>query len=68
MSDLHLRILRLVARRTQRALDEHDAGDHVSDAASTARHQDLARTATRARARVADAQARRRYHRPESAS
>ncbi len=63
-----MRILRLVARRAQRELNEHDAGDHAGDRASTARRQDLARIATRARARVAIAQARRRDHRPKSAS
>ena len=68
MSDLHMRILRLVARRAQRELDEHDAGEHARDAVSTARRQDLAHIATRARTRVVDAQARRRDHRTESAS
>jgi len=72
VNDLHLRILHLVARRTQRELDAHDAVNHLAGAASTARRQDLAgaastarrqdlaREATRTRARVADAQARRR--------
>lgn len=59
MSDLHLRILRLVAGRTQRELDDYAAIDHVEDAASRSHRQDLAGAAARARARVADAQARR---------
>lgn len=62
MSDPHIRILRQVAHQRQRELDDHDAGDHLGDPASTARRQDLAQTATRTRARVAAAQARRRYH------
>jgi hypothetical protein len=64
MSDPHIRILRQVAHKRQRYLDDHDAVDHVGDPASTARRQDLAQTATRTRTRVADAEARRRYHRP----
>lgn len=61
MSDPHIRILRQVARQRQRDLDDRDAADHLGDPASTARRQDLARTATRTRARVAASQARRRY-------
>jgi hypothetical protein len=64
VSDLHLHILNLVAHRNQRELNHHDAVNHVGDAASAARRQDLERTATRTRARVAAAQARRRYHPP----
>ncbi len=60
MSDLHLRILRLVADRNQRELNAHDAHGHVEDPASTARRRDLAQTAARTRARVAAAHARRR--------
>jgi hypothetical protein len=62
VSDLHIRILRLVAHRTQRDLDDHDAVDHVWDTACAGRRQDLARIATRSRARVTEARARRRYH------
>jgi hypothetical protein len=61
VSDLHLRILRLVAHRNQRELDDYDAVAHAGGPASSARRQDLARTAARTRARVAAAQARRRY-------
>ncbi|HET7379174.1 MAG TPA: hypothetical protein VFJ24_03940 [Gaiellales bacterium] len=59
MSDRHMRILRQVARQSQRALERHDAADHVGDAASTGRREYLARGATRTRARVADAEQRR---------
>jgi hypothetical protein len=65
MSDPHIRILRHVARHRQRDLD---AADHLGDPASTARRQDLAQTATRTRARVAAAQARRRYHKTDCGS
>jgi hypothetical protein len=64
VSDPHIRILRLVAHQSRRDLDDHDAVDHIGDTASTGRRQDLERIATRTRARVADAQARRRYHQP----
>ena len=59
MSDLHLRILRLVAGRNQRELNDYAAIDRVEDAASAGHRQELARTAARTRARVSDAQARR---------
>ena len=68
MSDPHIRILRQVARHRQRDLDDHDDADHLGDPASTARRQDLAQTATRTRARVAAAQARRRYHKTDCGS
>lgn len=64
MSDLHLRILRLIAHRNQRELDAHDAVDQPANTASKTRRQDLAKTAARTRARAAAAQARRRYHPP----
>ena len=59
MSDLHIRILRLVAHQRQRELDDHDAVEHAEDTASTGQRRQLVRIATRTRARVADAQARR---------
>ena len=59
MTDSHVRILRLIAHRRQRELRNYDAVDH-SDATPTNRRQDLERAATRTRARVADAQTRRR--------
>jgi hypothetical protein len=56
VSDLHLRILRRVAARTQADLDDHDA----SGEASQARRGELARIAAHARRRLVAAQARRR--------
>jgi hypothetical protein len=60
VSDSHIRILRLVAHESQRELHNHDAVDHNDDAISTDRRQNLERAATQTRARVADAQTRRR--------
>jgi hypothetical protein len=68
VSDLHLRILRLVAHRNQRELDAHNTTDPGERAASTARRHDLAQTAARTRARLAAAHARRRYHPPDHPS
>lgn len=59
VSDHHMRILRHVARQSQRELERHDAVDHAGDAASTGRRDYLARAATRTRPRVADAEQRR---------
>jgi hypothetical protein len=63
MTDVHLRILRLLARQRQRELDEHDAAGHP-DASSGGRRHELERSAGRTRANVAAAEARRRYMRP----
>ncbi len=63
MSDRHTRILEMAARHSQHQLDEHDAIDAIPNAASKKRRQDLKQRATRTRARVTAAQARRR-HRP----
>ncbi len=60
MTDAHVRILRLIAHKRQRELHNHDAVDHNDDAISSDRRQNLERAATRTRARVADAQTRRR--------
>jgi hypothetical protein len=60
MSDRHIHILAAVARHTQRRLDDHDAVEGTPNAASTERRQHLNTRATRARARVVVAQARRR--------
>jgi hypothetical protein len=68
VSDLHLRILSLMARTTQRELEDHDAVDHVGDTASPGRRQDLVRVAMSTRRRVADAKARRSARRPREAS
>jgi hypothetical protein len=59
MSDPHLSILRHVARRLQRSLDQHDALDHAAEAGLARRRQQLQRVANRARARLAQAEARR---------
>lgn len=61
MSDRHMRILAMAARHSQRQLDTHDAIDDTPDAASMRRRHDLKQRATRTRARVAAAQARRRH-------
>ncbi len=65
MSDLHLRILRMVAKHRQRELDDHDATDQSSDPASAGHRRDLERTAGRTKANVAAAEARRHYPQPE---
>ena len=59
MIDRHLRLLRLIAERTRRALDEHDRDEHVADAMTLDRRKRLERIATRAARQVADAEARR---------
>jgi len=59
VSDSHLNLLRQVARRLQRALDDHDAVDGAAEPGSTGRRQRLERVAKLARARVAEAEARR---------
>jgi hypothetical protein len=61
VTDLHLRILRLVAKQRQRELDDHDATDHNRGSASAARRRDLDHAAGRTSANVAAAEARRRY-------
>ena len=60
MTDIHLRILGVMARDNQRRLTEHDAAEVAPAAGTAERRQDLQTTATRTRARVAAAQARRR--------
>jgi len=64
VTDLHPRVLRMVAKQRQRALDDLDAGDHAGDAASVARRRDLERAAGQT---VAAAEARRRRPRPARA-
>jgi hypothetical protein len=61
MTDVHLPILRLLARRRQEELDDHDGAGHAGDAASAGRRSDLKQAAGRTRANVAAAEARRRY-------
>jgi hypothetical protein len=65
MTDVHLRILRLLARQRQRELDDHDAANHLGDAASAGRRRELERATGRTRLNVAAAEARRRYMRPD---
>jgi hypothetical protein len=60
MTDLHLRILRIVAERRQRELDDDDDGQ-AGDHSSAGRRRDLERAAWRSKAIVAAAQARRGY-------
>jgi hypothetical protein len=62
MTDLHIRFLRLVARRIQRELDDYDAVGNSGDAASKSRREHLKWLVIRARARVTEAEARPRYH------
>lgn len=64
MTDLHLRILRMVAKQRQRELDDHDAADHAGEAASAGHRRDLEQAAGRTQANVAAAEARRRFPRP----
>jgi len=60
LSDRHLRVLRLLARRRQTALEEHDAAAPTFESGSPNRRRELAQRATQARARVAAAEERRR--------
>ena len=59
MTDLHLRLLRLVAKQRQRKLDDHDAADHTGDAESAGHRRDLEQAAGRTKANVTAAEARR---------
>jgi hypothetical protein len=60
MSDRHLRILRHLARHSQRELDSHDASDHADDAAAADHRQHLGDAATRTRGQVTAAEQRRK--------
>jgi hypothetical protein len=60
MTDPHVRILAMVARHTQRRLDEYDEIEGTPSAASVKRRQVLKTRAMRTRARVAAAHATRR--------
>jgi hypothetical protein len=68
MTDLHVRFLRVVANRIQRELDEYDPVERPEDAASRSRRERLRWLVTRARERVAEAEARRRYLQPNRVS
>jgi hypothetical protein len=61
LTDRHVRILAEVARHHQRRLDEHDGDEDTPSAVSVERRDDLETTATRTRARVAAARARRNH-------
>jgi hypothetical protein len=67
MIDAHLRLLRQIAQRTRRALDEHDSDERVADAMTLGRRKRLARTAARAARQVTDAEARRLKRRKHNA-
>ncbi len=64
MTDLHLRILRMVAKRRQQELDEHDTA--ARGPASVGRRRDLKRAAGRSEANLVAAQARRRHSMAEA--
>ena len=64
MTDVHLRILRLLAKQRQRELDDHDAAEHTGDAAAPGRRRELKRAAAQTKANVAAAEERRRYPGP----
>ena len=59
MTDSHLRILRLMAQKRQRDVNDHDRANHTGQTAAAGHRQLLKRFATRTRARVAEAEARR---------
>ena len=59
MSDSHINILRQVAGRLQRALDQGGALDRAAEPGSARRRQQLERVANRARTRLVEAEARR---------
>lgn len=60
MSDRHMRILRHIARHSQRELDSHDAVDHAGDAAAADHRQHLGDAAMRTRGQVTAAEQRRK--------
>jgi hypothetical protein len=64
MTDLHLRILRMIAEHRQSALNDDGAAGHTHGLASAGRRSDLEKAARRTQANVAAAQARRRHPRP----
>ena len=59
MIDTHLRLLRQIARRARRALEEQHGAERAADAITLDRRKRLERTAKRAARQVADAEARR---------
>jgi hypothetical protein len=63
VTDLHLRILQMVATQRRRELDDDSAADHASRA-SAERRRDVERVAGQTGANLAAAEARRRRPRP----
>jgi hypothetical protein len=63
LTDLHLRLLRMVAKQRQRELDDHDSADHAGETASGGDRHDLEQAVGRTKANVTAAEARRRYPR-----
>jgi hypothetical protein len=61
--DTHLRLLREIARRSRRRLDEHDTHGRVAGTLAGDRRNRLAHLAARAARQVKDAEARRLKHR-----
>lgn len=59
MTDLHLRILRMIANHRQRRLEHHDATDLTGDTGSADHRRNLEQAAGQTKARVAAAEARR---------
>lgn len=64
MTDLHLRILRMIANQRQRRLEDHDATDLTGGIASADRRRSLEQAAGHTKAHVASAEARRRSRWP----
>jgi hypothetical protein len=60
VTDLHLRILRLIAKRRQRELENHDADDHTDGTGSADHRRNLEAAAGRTKVNAAAAEARRR--------
>lgn len=60
MSDKHIRALREAARRARGRLAEHSVGGSEGEGPAAHRRADLERSARRAAARLASAEARRR--------
>jgi hypothetical protein len=64
VSDSHLRILRMIAKRWQRELDHDDVVDPVRGSEPSDHRRDLEQAAGQANANVAAAEARRRHPQP----
>jgi hypothetical protein len=59
LSDLHIRVLRLMAQRAKGELEAHDALDHGREGVGPTRRRRLVAAASRTRLGVRDAEARR---------